>query len=246
MKNYILLGLAAALAAYPISCFELPDDLEDGSYIVKFYGDHRDIALYSQKEYMIEQAALAATYNGTEDESEAAEHEVSADLSAEEEQEEEEDTPVDVQTQRHRNVEKCKDHYISPKGEALDAWEQLLENCVVDPTPRRPGSRDHHVAIVAKSGDAIAYMCHWGDTYRGNQCMLDELEQVEIMSPCREGTRLRPGGNAGEDFLVAARKDFDGPKRGYGYDIYQARHFCRHHGLLGRTPRDNKNAPGHR
>ncbi|KAI1487029.1 hypothetical protein F5X96DRAFT_651993 [Biscogniauxia mediterranea] len=239
MKNSILLGLLAALAAYQVSCFELPDDLKDGSYIVKFYDDHRDIALYSQEEYMIEQAALAATYNGTEDEAEA------ADLSAEEEQEQEEgeDTPGDVQTQRHRNVEKCKVREIKPKSEAINAWEQLLENCVADPAPRRPGPRDHHVAIVVKSGGAIAYMCHWGDTDRGNRCMVDELEQVEVMAPCREGTRLRPGGVAGEAFLIAARKDFNGPKRGYGYDIAQAPHFCRHHSLFGE---DNKNAPGHR
>ncbi|KAI0593455.1 hypothetical protein F4775DRAFT_607709 [Biscogniauxia sp. FL1348] len=214
MKTCIFLGLVAALVAHPTLCFQLPPHLKDGSYVVKFFDDEaRDISIYGREEYMIEQAELAAAYNGTEAEVEA--------------EEDAEDTAVDWGDKGRHNVEKCTGHYISPKDEAIDAWLKLRANCAMNTHPRKPIPRDHNIAIIEKSGGAVAYMCHWGSRTKGNQCMLDELDEVEIMSPCAEGTRLRPGGLGGEIFLVSVRKDYQGPKRGYGYDIDQARHFCR-------------------
>ncbi|KAI5920630.1 hypothetical protein F4810DRAFT_406950 [Camillea tinctor] len=239
MKYSTLFSLAAAVfTARSASCFRLPEGLADGSYVVKYFDDDgANITIYPQDVYMAESPGL---FNSTQEKlpdpihgnfSNSTQTEVpNSKESGIGFEDEEADTPAEAESAHHRIIARCRKNYISPKCDAIDAYKKLMKNCMHNKKPHKPRKGDHHIAILAKKGNAVAYMCHWGNKRLGNECMPDELAQLAYITPCKEATRLRPGGNGGDQFVVAARLDFTGPKRGYGYDLAHSRHICsRHH-----------------
>ncbi|KAI1497464.1 hypothetical protein F5X99DRAFT_433000 [Biscogniauxia marginata] len=146
--------------------------MEDGFYVTNSDDNDSIMSIPTQVEFFLEKAELANTTVAETDE--------------------EYDELLDPESRK--NIQKCKNHHIGPKTDVLRAFEQLKENCITNPAPREPVFRDHHIAILEKAGNAIAYMYHWGSTHHGNRCSVDELAGVEVMTPCRDGIRLKPGG----------------------------------------------------